>query len=265
MSSDIPVLFKPNQVEENTEEVARLEHTLKQPNVQDPGHIVQQIKSMKKQLHELTPTPFASNEVDAAARKAKELQEQFTEGMPTAEEMRRSPPGAVGKHMRWDAANKRKIKLWKYLQQRLYAGSNDADVANVERFRPTGGPQQMSMDNAQIPVVTKYYMPPIVKQAAVMSDEQSDKLKEIDPDLHDKMALLTTEQRSSVLSLVQRIIDNPGAKVEFGPPKPHKTRDLPEEERSAIGHRLAAARKQKREAAKALAATSVESATSEAA
>jgi hypothetical protein len=77
--------------------------------------------------------------------------------MPSDEEMRRNPPGTVGRHMRFDKAAKMRdrfpegeLRRWKNHQLSLNRGDADPDVANFERMRPLHN-HQASMLGAQIP------------------------------------------------------------------------------------------------------------------
>jgi hypothetical protein len=82
--------------------------------------------------------------------------------MPSQEEMRKSPPGAIGKHMRWEKQNKKNLEEWKNLKLRLNHEDTDPDVANFERFRPTSS-SSLNMDNAHIPG-NQYFLPPQSEQ-----------------------------------------------------------------------------------------------------
>lgn len=149
-------LLRPNQIDEMTAERESLSAALHNPHVQDKGSVVRQLRKLEHQLETQTPRPFEGKEVDAAVAREKELREQLLVGMPSQEEMRKSPPGAVGKHMDWERRNKRKLMEWKAIQLRLNHESKDPDVANFERFRPTRS--TLNMDNAHIPGHT-YFMP----------------------------------------------------------------------------------------------------------
>ena len=227
-------LLRPNQVEDNKEEVARIEHTLLQPHVQGVGELQQQLRSLRHSLDTQTPIAFSSTEVDGAVSREQELLSEITEGMPTQAEMRRSPPGAVSKHMNWETRNKAKIVEWKNLKRRLHAGENDPDAANLERYRPVGGGGEMNMDNAQI-AGTDYFIPQTVTQISVMSEDESKVLKDADPELHGQMALLSNEQRKEVLDKVRGFIETPTKKT-------RKKREWSDADRAAVGKRLANAR-----------------------
>lgn len=149
-------LLRPNQIDEMRGERESLSAALQNPHVQDKGTVVRQLRKLEHQLETQTPRPYQGKEIDAAVVREKELREQLLVGMPSQEEMRKSPPGAVGKHMDWEKRNKRKLMEWKAIQLRLNHESKDPDIANFERFRPTRS--TLNMDNAHIPGQT-YFMP----------------------------------------------------------------------------------------------------------
>ena len=149
----VQTLLTPIQVRETEEQVRSLEKTAQQAHVQNPGMLRQRVQSLKAQLEESAPKPYADDEIDAAVRREKELREDMiADGMPTAQEMRKAPPGAESKHRNWNKRNDAKINEWKHIQLRRNAGSNEYDSANIEMFRPTGsGSTELSMDIAFIP------------------------------------------------------------------------------------------------------------------
>ena len=63
----------------------------------------------------------------------RQLTKEIQVGMPTAESMRKAPPGAVKDHLAWERTNKARIAEWKNLQLRLRKGP---EVASLERIRP---------------------------------------------------------------------------------------------------------------------------------
>lgn len=107
------------------------------PYLQHKAEAQRQHRKLRKVLEESGPEPFKTpQDKDQAAIRARELRDDILIGMPTQEEMRRNPPGAVSKHMRWEKGNKAKILEWKQLVQRLDPDSDDRDLANLERYRP---------------------------------------------------------------------------------------------------------------------------------
>jgi len=199
----IPNLMRPNQVDATEAEIQRLEGQLTQPSLQDPGMARKQLNALKRTMYEQAPHMFEGSEVDWQVRRAKDLEEELKEGMPTQAEMRKNPPGAVSKHMNWEKRNQQKIQEWKHIKLRLNAGNNDPDAANMERFRPVGGAQELSMDNAQIPGKLYNLPPGPITPAVIMSDSESKLLKALDPGLHAQMAVLDNETREKILALVR--------------------------------------------------------------
>jgi len=177
-----PDLLRPRQIASANEEIRRIDDMLAQPqhvlqNVDVPAAIKQR-NALNAQLAELTPQPFAPDERDAALRKAAELEDSIRQGMCTAAEMRRNPPGAVDKHRSWERRKKPAIREWQRQRLRMHATGmlgddvpEDAtDVANVERLRPVGGSGEMNLDVAQI-VRPSYFLPAQVVSQNHASEE----------------------------------------------------------------------------------------------
>ncbi len=220
-------VLHPRQVSELNEDKSRLERMLGSApyirnQLQDGGaNVAKQIKGIDKML-EQAPKSFSPDEIDAAVKTEELLRESWLNGMPTQAEMRRNPSGAVDKNRAWSGRNKTSILQWKQLRRRLHASgvskhrlSDEGDISNIEMYRPEGGPGELNMHNEQIPGKVMNLPPAGAGPAAVMSDEQAEMLKEINPELHDKMALLSNDQRAEVLRLVDNLIG--GVK-----PKPKK-------------------------------------------
>ncbi len=239
-SMPIPNLLRPEQVLDTKDEIARIDGMLNDPRaaVEDRNTAVRQLNNMKKMLDDQSPTEFPSEAKDAAARRERELKNMMvTDGMPTQAEMRKAPPGAVNKLITWEQRNKGNLAEWKYLRQRLNAGSSDPDIANFERYRPEGGASELSMDNALI-VGKQYHLPPAGAELPVlMSDEEKAVLEEMNPEVANMMALATNTQRREILKAVRGVM--------VGEAKPKKKRNLSPDERAALGARLQAGRDKK--------------------
>jgi len=149
-------LLRPNQREEMQSEKKVLENKMKNPYIHDKGAVNTQLRKLSNQLETQVPKPYNPNEVDSMVKKEKDLREKILNGMPSQEEMRKSPPGAVGKHMAWEKRNKGKLLAWKETRLRLEPESTDPDIANFERYRPVTN--SLNMDNAHIPG-KQYYLP----------------------------------------------------------------------------------------------------------
>lgn len=193
---DIKPLLRPDQLQSARDEIASLEAKLSNPLIQDKGEVRKQLVRARKLTDEQTPrSPTDAAEEARMAARSKHLLGEILEGMPSQEEMRKAPPGAVDKHRKWERRNKLRILEWKNLQLRMTVGSGDRDVANLERHRPTAS--TLSMDNAQIP--GKYFfMPEAHGPAVTFSDEQLAVLRTLSPMLADAISLMTNAQRADV-------------------------------------------------------------------
>lgn len=149
-------LLRPHQVNEMLSDKENLQHQLNNPLIKDKGMVTTQLRKLNHQLETQTPKPYVGKEVDSAVQESERLKEELLQGMPSQEEMRKSPPGAVDKHRTWEKRNKAKLLKWKEIQLRLNAGSDENDVANFERYRPIGS--TLNMANAVIPG-KQYFMP----------------------------------------------------------------------------------------------------------
>ena len=123
----------------------------------------QQVRNIDHQIGKNSPPPPRSDELDALVRLEREDREKLKEGLPSAEEMRKRPPGAVGKHMRWDKRAKELVEpgvtrmdRWRNTKMRLNVGNDDPDLVNFEQFRPRTN--SLNLDNAFIPG-TNYNIP----------------------------------------------------------------------------------------------------------
>jgi hypothetical protein len=185
-------LLRPDQVEIARDEIKALEGKLQNPLIQDKGQVQKQLVNARRLTDAQTPQPPADAlEEGRMVSRSKELLEKILDGMPSQEEMRKAPPGAVEKHRAWEKRNKPRILEWKNLQLRLTAGSGDRDAANLEKFRPTAS--TLNMDNAFIPG-KQFYMAHTKGPAVTFSDEQLAFLKEqgFEP------ALMSNDQRQVV-------------------------------------------------------------------
>ncbi len=117
-------------------------------------------------------------------------------GMLSQEEMRTNPPGAVDKHLNWEKANKQNIAKWKNLMLRMNVGTEDQDLCNIERLRPTKS--TMNMDGAQVSR-TQYFMPPPgADLPTAFSEAELKQLRELAPGIAERLGLLDNGQRREV-------------------------------------------------------------------
>lgn len=191
-------LMRPHQVELNNDQAKSIEATLRQPphvlQGVDVGALGKQLRGLRKMYDTQAPTEYKDDKKDAARKRQKYLEEQIKRGMCTSEEMRKNPPGAVGKHQRWEKNQKKHILEWKNIKLRLNVGNTDPDIANVEMLRPTSG--SMNMHNAQIP--GKEYHMPDIPRSVVITDEEKTLLQAIDPELANQLAVMSPEKRAQL-------------------------------------------------------------------
>jgi len=189
-------LLRPNQISQYESTKESLKEKLLNKNVQDKKAVRGQLSRLEKQFDAQNPKEFKGDEVDKAVKECIEIQGELTHGMPSQEEMRKCPPGAIDKHRVWERENKVKILKWKELKLRLNIGSEDPDVANLERYRPTRS--SLNMDNAVIQG-KDYHIPEDVSLCVPFSDEDIKLIRERAPEeVFNKLALLTSDQRSIV-------------------------------------------------------------------
>ena len=209
-------LLRPHQVEQTEREVGRLESTLNAPPhiasaIQDRGEMVRQLRSLKRDLETQSPKPYGAD-LDAAVARSEQLKEEILLGMPTGREMRRNMAGATDKHRKWEARNKPKILEWKNIQLRLHAGGHldelrDAtDIANFEKHRPVDASHELNMHNEQIVRPLQFGPAPGAGPATVFSEQETETLTAIDPEIAGQLAVMNNEQRASVKAFMQNVM-----------------------------------------------------------
>lgn len=204
-------LLRPHQVKNYEEDRAALRAKLRMTNpdgsradghyIQDKGEAVKQLRRLEKTMEPQLPKPFKGAELDAAVRLEKALREQWTEGMPSDEEMRKNPPHAVQKHMAWEKRNKRAVVEWKNLQLRLNVGSDDRSVTNIEQHRPRAS--SLNMDGAQIQGVQYYLPPPGAAPSAVFSEAQLAMLELLIPGARERIGTMDNKTRRAIKDALQ--------------------------------------------------------------
>ena len=196
---DTKPLLRPQQLDEMRNQVKQAEAKLSNPAILDKGEARRQLIRTRATLESQTPRPPADGaEEGKMVARSKALLNDILAGMPSQEEMRKAPPGAVDKHMGWEKRNKAKILEWKNLQLRLRPGEREA--ANLERHRPTGS--TLSMDNAYIQGKA-IYIPDAVGVTVTFSDEDMERLRELKAGLAETVAAMTNEQRAVVKDMLE--------------------------------------------------------------
>jgi len=196
-------LLRPDQVETARDEIKSLEDKLLNPLIQDKGQVRKQLQQAQKLTAQQTPQPPANGEEEGRmVARSKDLLEKILTGMPSQEEMRKAPPGAVEKHRAWERRNKPAILEWKNLQLRLNAGTSDRDVANLEKHRPTGS--SLNMDNAFI-TGKQFHMPEMTGPAVTFTDAHLAVLRQLSPQIADSIALMGNADRQQVKDTISGI------------------------------------------------------------
>ena len=239
-------LLRPPQAEERREEISRLRAILSAPphianRIEDRGQLRRNLQAVERDLKKQDPRPYESEDIDLAADRSEELKEEMLQGMPTQEEMRRNPSGAVDKHRRWEKRNKTKLTEWKNIQLRLHATDHgdlpDAtDIANFERFRPSGGSQQLNMHNEQISGRMQFGPEPGAGPSVVFSERETALLDEIAPDIFRQLGTMTNEQRQAVKNFIGTQRASPSEA------NPRKRREMTPEQKERARENLAKAR-----------------------
>lgn len=153
-------LYRPWEAQEVANNKRTLNKALQSPHIEDKAAVRDAIKRLDNMDREHGVPDFNGEERDKAAKRVKELEGQIREGMLSAEEMRRNPPGAVDQNVWWERKNKKRIALWRDLNMALHKGipADQAEaLTSVERLRPRTS--QLNMDNAQIPVARTFSFP----------------------------------------------------------------------------------------------------------
>ncbi len=197
---DTKPLLRPAQAEEAKAEIKTLEAKLQSPFIENKAEAAKQLRRVRTAVESQLPKPPTSAEEEGRmVARSRDLLNDILVGMPSQEEMRKAPPGAVDKHMQWERRNKQKIQEWKNLQLRLTHGS-EPEAANLERHRPTGS--TLNMDNAAV-AGKQFYLPRgDVGMAVTFSDEQIAAIRALDPETADKLCFMSNDQRAEVKAII---------------------------------------------------------------
>lgn len=199
LTSTTPLL-RTDQIEEMEGEREALQRKLNNPRIEDKGAVAEQLRRVDRQLESQRPTPYPTTEIDRAVREEAELRAEWTDGMLSAEEMRKCPPGAVDRHLAWERKNIKKIERWQNIMRRLNAGSDAREVASIERFRPQVS--NLSMNGALIPG-KNYFLPPAdAAMPVVFSDADLEAIRAKRPEIAGMLFLMDNVQRAQAKALL---------------------------------------------------------------
>lgn len=151
------------QVREIKDEIDTIERSVSSPNakLQDKHSAHKQLRALRADMEKQMAPETTPEQRDQLAKDERELRQKIVEAMPSQEEMRKCPPGAIGKEVRFQKTFKTKIIQWKNTIRMLEAGNDDPDVSNLEKFRPKAS--TLNMDNAIIQG-KQYFIPPDTEQ-----------------------------------------------------------------------------------------------------
>lgn len=148
-------LLRHHQRDELTADIAHYDEILPHAKPEDKPILIKHREQTKRQLAAASPEPLTGAEKDKLNLLEKRLRDKITNNMPTEEVMRKNPAGALDWHQRWEKSNKSLIRMWKNCRIQLNPDSSDRDLANIERYRPSGQTDRMRTD-AQIPGLMSY-------------------------------------------------------------------------------------------------------------
>lgn len=196
---DTKPLLRPKQVEDLKSEIASAEAKMGDKNIQDKGEARKQWMRLKKNLDDQAPRPPQSGKEEGdLVKREKSLLDEILEGMPSQEEMRKAPPGAVDKHVGWERRNKPKILEWKNIRLRLRPG--EAEAANLERYRPRDS--TLNMDNAYVQGKS-INIPEAVGVTVTFNETELQQIKAKAPEIADMLGLMTNEQRAKAKEMLK--------------------------------------------------------------
>ncbi len=187
--------LRPAQVADLQDEKKRLDKFCQRPDV-DKSDARKNLRQVNNMLSEQSATQLKGQDLDSAKKRIDTLEAEIKKGMLSNEEMRKSPPGAIGRHMDHEKKNKENIQEWKRLQIAANAGDTNPDLANVERLRPAKS--SMNMHNALVQG-TEHHGVDTAAATTVLSSEDIKLIKARAPEeIYGRLCLMDAEQRKIV-------------------------------------------------------------------
>jgi hypothetical protein len=191
-------LLRPSQTNDLLDEKKRIQTALKErpEMIQDKSSALKQVRQIDTMLQDQAPKNLGGKERDNAVKREAELRSKMINGMPSQEEMRKCPAGAIKKHTQWEKNNKKDLAEWKTLQLRMNVGTDDTDVANFEKHRPTKS--TLNMHNQIVDGQQFHNIENVNGRAVTFSSEDLALIKERAPDMAGKLALMDNEGRQII-------------------------------------------------------------------
>jgi len=155
-------IYNAAEKEEREIELKRIDDQLNAPawvnerlSSERRGDMLNRAKDLRKQLAKYAPPDkLSGEEKDALYALAKKCEDIFVPALLPHEVMWRNPAGAADRHLRGERDTKDAILTWKNIQVMLDPQNRDADLRNIERFRPSlANPHGAAtfMANARLP------------------------------------------------------------------------------------------------------------------
>lgn len=124
---------------------------------EDVGAARRRRQVIQQQIDAGTPPDTNPEQRSIIAKTERQLRREMMDGMPSQEEMRRNPRGAVSKHLDWERRNKAKLEVWRNCTYTLMKGATNDDIGSFERFRPRTS--TLGMHDAAIPKTREMSFP----------------------------------------------------------------------------------------------------------
>ena len=139
------------EVQEAEDQIKAVENSLNEPGARldDRQNVIKQLVNIKRDLDTQRPPPPNAEQRDWLVKEEKRLIAEIVPDMPSQEEMRKCPPGAIGREIAFQKKHKSNIVRWKNIKRMMNIGDDNPDVSNLELHR--GTTNHLNMDNAVIP------------------------------------------------------------------------------------------------------------------
>lgn len=191
--------LRPHQVKEFEEEQKRIKDQLAGKNgaqLQDASSARKSLRNIEKIMDEQAPKELKGKDKDAALKRIDVLKDNILKGMPSKEEMRKCPAGAVAKHTTWEKNNKAEINEYKELMLKTNYGTDDAEIASIEKIRPTKS--TLNMHNELVEGQQFHNIENVTGGTVTFSDSDLALIKQRAPELYGKLALMDNDGRKLV-------------------------------------------------------------------
>lgn len=152
--------LKAREIEECKTELQQIDNMLSPQNIarqamtsDGRATLARRRVSLEDKLESQAAPDLTPQAKDALAKRLVDLEAKIKVGMPTHEEMRRNPAGAVDRHRRWEAMNKNAVLERRNILIALNPGDDSKDLTNIDLIRPYAAQTGAAtfMPDAQIP------------------------------------------------------------------------------------------------------------------